>query len=110
MRIAIIGSGIAGNAAAYALSTSTAHEVTVYEQDERLGGHSATVDIDYDGARMAVDTGFIVYNEMNYPNLTALFARLGVTTQESDMSFAVSRRGGRFEWCGRTTRVVDGLF
>jgi uncharacterized protein len=110
MRIAIIGSGIAGNAAAYALSTSTAHDVTVYEQDERLGGHSATVDIDHGGARMAVDTGFIVYNEMNYPNLTALFRLLGVETQESDMSFAVSARGGGFEWCGRTYKVVDGLF
>jgi predicted NAD/FAD-binding protein len=110
MRIAIIGSGIAGNAAAYALSTSTAHDVTVYEQDERLGGHSATVDIDHGGARMAVDTGFIVYNEMNYPNLTTLFRLLGVETQESDMSFAVSARGGGFEWCGRTYKVVDGLF
>ncbi|MFO1148792.1 MAG: FAD-dependent oxidoreductase [Alsobacter sp.] len=110
MRIAIIGSGIAGNAAAYALSTSTAHDVTVYEQDDRLGGHSATVDIDHGGTRMAVDTGFIVYNEMNYPNLTMLFRLLGVQTQESDMSFAVSARGGGFEWCGRTYKVVDGLF
>jgi predicted NAD/FAD-binding protein len=110
MRIAIVGTGIAGNAAAYALSTSTPHDVTVYEQADRPGGHSATVDIDYDGARMAVDTGFIVYNEMNYPHLTALFEHLGVRTEASDMSFAVSARGGRFEWCGRTYRVVDGLF
>jgi predicted NAD/FAD-binding protein len=110
MRIAIIGTGIAGNAAAYALSTSTGHDLTIYERDSRLGGHSATVDVSYDGRTMAVDTGFIVYNEMNYPNLTALFAHLGVATQESTMSFAVSARGGRFEWCGRTERVVDGLF
>lgn len=110
MRIAIIGTGIAGNAAAYALSTSTRHELTIYERDTRLGGHSATVDIDVDGTPLAVDTGFIVYNEMNYPNLTALFAHLGVATQDSTMSFAVSARGGRFEWCGRTERVVDGLF
>jgi predicted NAD/FAD-binding protein len=110
MRIAIIGSGIAGNAAAYALSTSTSHDITVYEKDVRLGGHSATVDIDHGGTTLAVDTGFIVYNEMNYPNLTALFRALGVETQASDMSFAVSARGGGFEWCGRTYKVVDGLF
>jgi predicted NAD/FAD-binding protein len=110
MRIAIIGSGIAGNAAAYALSTSTQHELSVYEQDERLGGHSATVDVDYDGRRIAVDTGFIVYNEMNYPDFTALLAELGVASEEADMSFAVSARKGGFEWCGRTYKVVDGLF
>ncbi|MHB2166153.1 NAD(P)/FAD-dependent oxidoreductase [Alsobacter sp. R-9] len=110
MRIAIIGTGIAGNAAAYALSTSTTHDLTVYERDSRLGGHSATVDVVADGTPLAVDTGFIVYNEMNYPNLTALFAHLGVETQASTMSFAVSARGGRFEWCGRTEKVVDGLF
>ncbi len=111
MRIAIIGTGIAGNAAAYALSTSTGHNLTIYEKDGRLGGHSATVDVEVAaGRQFAVDTGFIVYNEMNYPNLTALFEHLGVETQASTMSFAVSARGGRFEWCGRTERVVDGLF
>lgn len=110
MRIAIIGSGVSGSAAAYALSTSTTHDLAVYESDTRLGGHSATVEVDYDGRRIAVDTGFIVYNEMNYPNLTALFAELGVETQEADMSFAVSARKGGFEWCGRTYKVVDGLF
>ncbi|WP_293868060.1 FAD-dependent oxidoreductase [uncultured Alsobacter sp.] len=110
MRIAIVGTGIAGNAAAYALATSTTHDITVYEQATRPGGHSATVDVNYDGKHLAVDTGFIVYNEMNYPHLTALFEHLGVRTQASDMSFAVSARGGRFEWCGRTYRVVDGLF
>ncbi len=106
MRIAIIGTGIAGNAAAYALATSTSHRLTVYERDSRLGGHSATVDIDYDGTPIAVDTGFIVYNEMNYPNLTALFAHLGIETQASEMSFALSARKGGFEWCGRTYDVA----
>ncbi|PSC05823.1 NAD/FAD-binding protein [Alsobacter soli] len=110
MRIAIIGAGIAGNAAAYALATGSSHQITVYEQDHRLGGHSATVDVNYDGTQIAVDTGFIVYNEANYENLTALFAELGVETQASDMSFAVSARGGRFEWCGRTTDTANGLF
>ena len=60
----------------------------------RAGGHSATVDIDYDGAKIAVDTGFIVYNEKNYPNLTAMFDYLGVETQLSDMSFSVSADRG----------------
>jgi uncharacterized protein len=110
MRIAIIGGGIAGNAAAWALTTSTRHEVTLYEREARLGGHSATVDIDYDGTPISVDTGFIVYNELNYPNLTALFAHLGIPTQASDMSFSVSARGGAFEWSGRTERMLGGLF
>ena len=70
MKIAVIGSGISGNSAAWALSRD--HDVTVYERRKRPGGHSATVDIDYDGTHIAVDTGFIVYNEHNYPDLTAL--------------------------------------
>jgi predicted NAD/FAD-binding protein len=110
MRIAIVGTGIAGNAAAFALTTGSQHQVAIYEKEDRVGGHSATVDVDYDGVSIAVDTGFIVYNEMNYPNLTALFAHLGVETLPSDMSFALSARGGRFEWCGRTYDVLNGLF
>ncbi len=110
MRIAIIGSGIAGNSAAWALSTGSPHEIVVYEKDQRLGGHSATVDIDYDGTTIPVDTGFIVYNELNYPNLTALFAHLGVQTQLSDMGFAVSAQGGKREWAGRGEAMLDGLF
>jgi predicted NAD/FAD-binding protein len=100
MRIAIIGSGISGLGAAYALDT--AHDVSVFERDTRIGGHSNTVDVNYDGAAMAVDTGFIVYNELNYPNLTALFADLGVQTDASSMSFGVSRDHGRLEWGGDT--------
>lgn len=110
MRIAVIGSGIAGNAAAWALATGSPHEIVLYEKDSRLGGHSATVEIDHDGARIPVDTGFIVYNELNYPDLTALFAHLGVTTQASDMGFSVSADGGRREWAGRGERMIDGLF
>ncbi len=67
MRIAIVGTGIAGNAAAWALSTGSPHEITVYEKDSRPGGHANTVVIDYDGEQISVDTGFIVYNELNYP-------------------------------------------
>jgi predicted NAD/FAD-binding protein len=70
-RLAIIGSGVAGLGAAWSLSR--AHEVVVYEADDRLGGHAHTVQIDDPSGPVTVDTGFIVYNERNYPNLVALF-------------------------------------
>ncbi|CDO61250.1 COG2907: Amine oxidase, flavin-containing [Candidatus Phaeomarinobacter ectocarpi] len=104
MKIAIAGTGISSNAAAHVLSRH--HEVTIYEKQDRIGGHSNTVDVDYDGVTIPVDTGFIVYNEHNYPRMTKLFAELGVETQDSDMSFAVSTMGGAFEWSGRTVRSV----
>ncbi len=110
MRIAVIGAGIAGNAAAWALANGSSHQITVYEQEQRIGGHSATVDVDYDGTSIAVDTGFIVYNELNYPNLTQLFAHLGVETEASDMGFAVSSRNGAMEWAGRPTGILNGIF
>ena len=112
MRIAIIGSGIAGHSAAICLHLAPArHDVTLYEREAQAGGHSATVEIDYDGARIAVDTGFIVYNTLNYPNLTAFFDWAGVATQQSDMSFSVSAGRGSFEWCGRDSgSVLGGLF
>lgn len=96
MHIAVIGSGAAGLAAAWLLSHR--HRVTLLEKDDRLGGHADTALLD--GEATAVDTGFIVYNERTYPNLTAWFEALGVSTQPSDMSFAVSREGGRFEYAG----------
>ena len=98
MRVAVVGTGISGNAAAWALSNH--YQVTVYDRELRPGGHSHTVSIDYDGTRNPVDIGFIVYNELNYPDLTALFAHLGVETVESRMSFAVTADTGRFEWRG----------
>ncbi|MDE2370708.1 MAG: FAD-dependent oxidoreductase [Burkholderiales bacterium] len=104
--IAVIGSGISGLAAAWLLAQR--HRVTLYEADARLGGHSHTVDVPTaDGGALAVDTGFIVYNEPAYPNLTALFAHLGVATRASDMSFAVSLDGGRLEYSGSD---LAGLF
>ncbi|MGL4634658.1 MAG: NAD(P)/FAD-dependent oxidoreductase [Beijerinckiaceae bacterium] len=111
MHVAIVGTGIAGNAAAYALHNAPhVKSITVFEAEDRIGGHSATVDIDYNGKAIAVDTGFIVYNTLNYPNLTALFAHLGVETQDADMSFSVSIGQGEFEWVGRTHDVFKGLF
>ena len=111
MRVAVIGTGIAGNAAAWALSKR--YPVTVYDRETRPGGHSHTVSVDYDGTEIAVDIGFIVYNELNYPDLTALFAHLGVETVESCMSFAVTADAGRFEWKGggmNWRATAEGLF
>ncbi len=98
LKIAVIGSGVSGASAAWALNPM--HDVTLYEKETRAGGHTATVDVDYDGVHIPVDTGFIVYNEPNYPNLTALFARLGVATHASDMSFSLSLDHGKLEWSG----------
>lgn len=103
--IAVIGSGIAGLSAAWLLSH--AHQVTVYEQDRRIGGHSHTVDVAGPDGPIPVDTGFVVYNEVNYPNLTALFEHLGVDTRASNMSFAASIGDGRFEYAGSG---LGGLF
>lgn len=105
MRIAIVGSGIAGMGAAWALCRD--HEIVVYEKELRPGGHSHTVDVDYDGTSIPVDTGFIVYNELNYPNLTALFANLGVETTPTNMTFGFSSLNGRLEWQGNT---IGSLF
>jgi predicted NAD/FAD-binding protein len=111
MRVAVVGTGIAGNAAAWALSKR--YPVVLYERESRPGGHSHTVTIDYDGTAIAVDIGFIVYNNLNYPDLTALFDHLGVDTVESCMSFAVSADAGRFEWKGGGSNwweTAKGLF
>lgn len=106
MKIAVIGSGISGNVAAYHLSRQ--HDVTLFEKRDRLGGHSATVDITYNDPddRMSVDTGFIVYNELNYPGLTQLFAELGVETEPSNMSFGFSANKGALEWSGQSLSTV----
>lgn len=92
--IAVVGSGISGLSAAWLLSKR--NRVVLYEADNRLGGHSHTAD----AAGLAVDTGFIVFNESTYPNLTALFDHIGVATKQSDMSFAVSLDDGRLEYSG----------
>ena len=105
LSIAIVGSGISGMSAAWLLSQR--HNVTLYEQDRRLGGHTNTIEATIDGRRHPVDTGFIVYNEQNYPNLTALFRHLGVATQPTDMSFGVSLDNGRLEYASMGLR---GLF
>lgn len=98
LKIAIIGTGISGLSAAWLLARH--HSVTVYEAADRIGGHSHTEEIEVGSRRIGVDTGFMVYNEPSYPNLTALFAELGVPTTPTDMSFAVSLDGGGLEYAG----------
>jgi predicted NAD/FAD-binding protein len=95
-RIAVVGGGVAGLSAAWLLSRK--HEVTLYEKEDWLGGHAHTVDVETPGGRLAVDTGFIVYNQDNYPNFTALLQHLGVASVETHMSFAASVGNGRFEY------------
>ena len=94
--IAVIGSGIAGMSAAWLLSQR--HNVTVYEKNARLGGHSNTVTVNTSLGATPVDTGFIVFNDITYPNLVALFEHLGVASIASDMSFGVSLNGGEVEY------------
>ncbi|MBX3480148.1 MAG: FAD-dependent oxidoreductase [Caulobacter sp.] len=102
MKIAVIGSGVSGLGAALALKD--VHEVVLYEKDARLGGHANTVVVDCAGEAVAVDTGFIVYNESNYPNLVGLLDSLGVETRLTDMSFACA--GGGVEWSSNFPRGV----
>ena len=116
LRIAVIGTGISGLSAAWLLSKK--HDVTVFEADRRIGGHSNTVEFETSKATISVDTGFIVYNEVTYPNLTALFRTLEVPTAVSSMSFSVSLDDGAYEYSGGTglglfaqkTNVVSGRF
>ncbi|SFB48223.1 Predicted NAD/FAD-binding protein [Rhizobium sp. NFR07] len=98
VRVAVIGSGISGLSAAWLLSRH--RDVTVYEASPRLGGHAHTVTVEMGDRSIPVDTGFIVYNDLNYPNLVALFEHLKVPTVASDMSFSASMEGGDFEYSG----------
>ena len=97
MNIAIVGGGIAGLGAAWALDP--VHDITVFEANDWLGGHAHTVDVQVGEDRLPVDTGFLVYNERTYPHLTRLFTHLGVETQESDMSFSFAL-DGHLEYAG----------
>jgi predicted NAD/FAD-binding protein len=104
-KIAVVGTGISGLSAAWLLDKD--HDVTVYEKNHYVGGHSNTADIEVGGREIAVDTGFIVYNPLNYPNLVALFEHLDVPTKPSDMSFGASLDDGALEYSGTD---LNGLF
>lgn len=105
-RVAVVGSGISGLSTAWLLSKTC--EVVLYETEDRLGGHAHTVDVPIKRGSISVDTGFIVYNDRNYPNLVALFEHLGVPNQPSDMSFAASVDDGGFEYSGTNLRGLLG--
>ena len=104
-RIAVIGSGISGLAAAHSLAGEAA--VTLFEAEAWFGGHAHTVDVRLEGIRHGVDTGFLVFNERTYPQLIALFERLGVASAASEMSFSVQAPQAGWEWCGND---LNGVF
>ncbi len=106
-RVAIVGSGIAGLAAAWSLREHA--ELTMFEAGDHFGGHVNTIDATVDGVTHPVDTGFLVLNERTYPGLLALFAELGIDTVATNMSFSVQRprpAGGRLEWSGASLDAV----
>ena len=105
MKIAIIGSGVSGNTLAWHLSKQ--HEVTVFEADGHIGGHTHTHEIDAFGKRYNIDTGFIVYNDWTYPNFIEMLDTLGVETQSSDMSFSVHDEASGLEYNGTS---LNSLF
>jgi predicted NAD/FAD-binding protein len=98
MKIAVIGSGISGLGAAWFLARR--HQVVLLERDARPGGHTNTVEVDTPQGRLAIDTGFIVCNPVNYPNFYPFLDELGVARQDTDMSLGVSVDNGRIEWAG----------
>jgi predicted NAD/FAD-binding protein len=104
MKIAIVGTGIAGNVAAHHLHRE--HDIAVYEAADHIGGHTHTHEVEQVGRRYAVDTGFIVFNERNYPNFVALLDELGVDTQESSMSFSVRDETSGLEYNGTTLNTL----
>ena len=104
-RIAIIGAGISGLTAAHRLSQF--HDVTVFEANDYPGGHTHTVDVELEGERQAIDTGFIVFNDWTYPNFIALLDELGVASQPTSMSFSVRCDADNLEYNGSS---LNGLF
>lgn len=105
MKIAVIGSGISGNVAAYQLNKK--HDITVYEANDYIGGHTHTHEISHQGKQFSVDTGFIVFNHKTYPNFIALLKELGVQEQLSTMSFGVKCDKTGLEYMGST---INSLF
>ncbi len=97
-RIAVIGAGVSGLTAAYLLQRIA--DVTLYEADDRLGGHAHTHDVNVDNRMFAVDSGFIVHNRKTYPNVLRLFGELGVATQETEMSMSIRCHGCGLEYAG----------
>jgi len=110
MKLAVIGSGISGLSAAWLLSRVGGHQVSLFEKNAWLGGHTNTVDVTLEGITHPVDTGFLVFNDRTYPELVQLFKLLGVGVAASDMSFSVkltdAQGRSRLEWSGSNLRTV----
>ena len=106
LNIAVLGAGISGLSVAWLLSKN--HKITVFEKDDRFGGHSNTVDFDTPEASIPVDTGFIVYNTQTYPNLISLFNHLDVETLPTKMTFSVSLENGNYEYSGSGYKGLFG--
>ncbi|KAL8807593.1 MAG: hypothetical protein Q9182_000577 [Xanthomendoza sp. 2 TL-2023] len=104
-KVAVVGSGCSGLAALWALK-STDHEVHLYEADERLGGHTNTVDFTYRGNTTKVDTGFIVMNTATYPNFISFLRSISIEPVDTDMTFGISRDAGLFEWSGTSLSSI----
>ncbi len=105
MKVAIIGSGISGLTTGYLLSRN--HDITMFEKNDYIGGHTHTHDIEYEGKNWAVDSGFIVYNERTYPNFIKLLDQLGVERQITRMGFSVKSESNDLEYAGHS---LNGLF
>ena len=105
MKIAVVGSGISGLSAAYYLSKK--HNVDLYEKEDRFGGHSHTIDLNFGTQKISVDIGFIVFNFKTYPNLINFFKENKIEIEKSDMSFSVSIEDSNFEYCGKG---LNGIF
>lgn len=104
MKIAVIGAGVSGLTAAYLLRNE--HQVSVFEKDEHAGGHTLTLDVEQDGRDYRVDTGFVVYNTVTYPNFLKLLGRLGVKSQPTEMSFSVRCDASGLEYCGTSINTL----
>jgi predicted NAD/FAD-binding protein len=103
-RIAVIGGGVAGLSAAWLLNRE--HDVTLFEKNSYIGGHTNTIEVDSPQGPLSIDTGFVVYNRRNYPHLTRLFAHLGIAGQDAEMSFSASIDGGRLEYAGSNLNTL----
>ena len=106
MKIAVIGSGISGLSSAYYLSKK--HKVDLFEKQDRFGGHSYTLDVEYDDKeKVSVDIGFMVFNKLTYPNLINFFEENKIEIEKSDMSFSVNVKNTNIEYCGKG---LNGIF
>jgi len=105
-RVAVVGSGISGLAAAWLLRDR--YQVTLFEADQRPGGHTHTIEVELEGTHAPVDTGFLVFNRKTYPNLCGLFETVGIEAVASEMTFSVSLRDPDLEWAGTSLDTVFG--